>query len=288
MRPLLAVCLFAVALAWSVPAEALDQTLTKIRDGKVLKLGHRIKSDPFSFVDEDGTVKGYTIDLCLAVAEAIERELELDELKIVFVPTTAKDRFEKLRNGETDIHCGAATQTIERQESFSFSLLVYVTGMEMLVHQGTGIAEIDDLSGRRIGVVEATTAESAVVKGLEERGMDAEVIRFDDEREALAALEAEQIDVLFGDRIALLNLSQQAKAPEQLIMIDRFYSFEPYALVMPREALDLKLIADKTLAELYSSRDVMEIFHRWFDEYGVASNETIMRALYKLQAIPPY
>ncbi len=287
MKSLLSFCLCMLALAWTFPAEAMDQTLSAIRDGKVLKLGHRIASNPFSFVDEDGAVKGYTIDLCLAVAEAIKSGLEMDELEIVFVPTTAKNRLEKLESGETDIHCGAATQTIERQERFSFSLLIYVTGMEMLVHQDTGIGEIDDLSDKRIGVVEATTAESAVVKGLEKRGMTAEVVRFDDDEKALAALEAERIDVLFGDRIGLLNLSQRAQAPERLIMIDRFYSFEPYALVMPREALDLKLIADKTLSELYASRDIMEIFHRWFDEYGVASNETIMRALYKLQAIPP-
>ncbi len=288
MKPLLASFLCAAALTWAFPVEALDRTLSEIRDSKVLKLGHRTTSNPFSFVDEDGTVKGYTIDLCLAVAEAIKRELELDELEIVFVPTTTNNRFEKLESGETDIHCGAATQTLERQERFSFSLLIYVTGMEMLVHEGTGISEIDDLEGQMIGVVEGTTAESAVVKGLEKRGMNAEVMRFEDENVALAALEEERIDVLFGDRIGLLNLSQRAKARERLILIDRFYSFEPYALVMPRDALDLKLIADKTLAELYESRDVMEVFHRWFDEYGIASNETIMRALYKLQAIPPY
>ncbi len=288
MKPLLGSCVLAAALAWAFPVQALDQTLTKIRDGKVLKIGHRSTSKPFSFVDEDGAVKGYTIDLCLAVAEAIKRDLELDELEIVFVPTTPKNRFEKLESGETDIHCGAATQTIERQERFSFSLLIYVTGMEMLVHQGGGISEILDLEGQRIGVVEGTTAETAVIRGLEKHGMNAEVIRFDEGEEALAALEAERIDVLFGDRIRLLNLSQRANARDRLILIDRFYSFEPYALVMPRGALDLKLIADKTLSELYGSRDVMEIFHRWFNEYGVASNETIMRALYKLQAIPPY
>ena len=54
-----------------VPLEA-SATLKRIHDSGLLRLGVREASVPFSFLDAKGEPEGYTIDLCLKVADALK------------------------------------------------------------------------------------------------------------------------------------------------------------------------------------------------------------------------
>ena len=64
----------------------------------------------------------------------------------------------------------------------------------------------------------------------------------------------------------------------------RLYSFEPYALVVRRDDPDFRLIADRTLASLYRSRRIVEIYRKWFGKIGRGTD--LLKALYILQGIP--
>ncbi|WP_340115260.1 amino acid ABC transporter substrate-binding protein [Pelagibius sp. 7325] len=300
--PLAAALLALAALAMGPGAAAqtldpsLDPTLRKIVDTKTLVVGHREQSVPFSFMVSEatglhhgapGAVVGYTIDLCLAVAEDLKQSLNLPDLAVEYRAVTAETRFQALQDGDIDILCGSTTETLKRREQVAFSLLTFATGIEFLVHDELDFSAAVDFNGRRVGVVGGTTAEDAVREAIVRLNLvDVEVVLFNGYDAGLAALEDKQIAAFFGDRILLVNLIGRAREPEKLTLLNRLISYEPYALAVRRDSPDFLLAVDRTLAALYRSRDILPIFQRWFGGMGVLSNEPLLRALYNLQALP--
>lgn len=259
------------------------RTLQEIGEDGVFRVGFRMDAKPFSFLDPDGNAAGYSVDLCRQVAEALRGRLERQNLSIEYVPVNAAERFATLEAGKADILCGATTHTLARQERVDFSLLIFVTGAEMLVRRGAGITNLPNVAGKKVGVLAGTTTEAGLRRALGESAIEAEVIAVERHEYGIAELETGGIDAYFGDRILLLELAERAIDPEKLTLSGRLYSIEPYALALPRGSGDLKLIADRTLARLYRSGRIEDISRKWF---GSAKPSNLLRALYLLQAIP--
>lgn len=204
-------------------------------------------------------------------------------MNVEYVPVKAANRIEMLESDEIDIECGSSTRTLRRQERVDFTLLTFVTGAEMLVRVDSGIGDIPDLAGRKVGVLEGTTTERGLRNALEKRFIDAQVVTVERHDYGLASLEVGDIDAYFADRILLLGLAGRAMDPSKLQLSGRLYSIEPYALMVRRGDDDLRLIADRTIASLYRSGQIKGIAGKWF---GGAKAGNLLKALYLLQAIP--
>jgi serine/threonine protein kinase len=51
--------------------------------------------------------------------------------------------------------------------------------------------------------------------------------------------------------------------PSKLALLERDFSFEPYALVLPRDDPDFRLAVNRAMVEIYRSGDIDDIFYRW-------------------------
>ena len=268
----------------SVTAAQAGDTLGKVRDSGKLVIGHREASRPFSFVNDQGNVVGYSIDLCKQVANAVKVATGLSALEVEYKPVSAENRMSKLINGEVDIVCGSTTNTLKRQEQVAFTLLTFVTGAEMLVHVDSGIRGLRDLEGKSIGVVSGTTTETGLKRALERQFINANVVPIEDHDKGLAALEANEIDAYTSDRVLLIGLALRAKDPSKLTLTDQFYSYEPYSLMVRRNDPDFLLLANRTLASLYRTGTVIEIYQTWFGDIRRAGN--LLRAMFIIEALP--
>ena len=275
---------WTILFSFVVTTEAQADTLAKIKESGTIVFGHRTASPPFSFVDQSGKAVGYSIDLCKRIAAAVKDELSLNGIKIDYVPVTAENRFSMVRQGKVDIVCGSTTNTLKRRERVAFTLLTFVTGAEMLVRTGSGIDGLKDLEGKKVGVVTGTTTKTGLTKALKRQFINAQVVIVKDHDEGLKALEDSKIDAYTSDRIILIGLARGARDPSKLMLMNQFYSFEPYALVVRRDDPDFRLIADRTLASLYRSRRIVEIYRKWFGKIGSLTD--LLKALYILQGIP--
>ncbi len=284
MNSLRLMWVLTLLLSFVATTEAQADTLAKIKESGTIVFGHRTASPPFSFVDQSGTAVGYSIDLCKRIAAAVKDELGLNGIKIDYVPVTAENRFSMVRQGKVDIVCGSTTNTLKRRERVAFTLLIFITGAEMLVRTGSGIDGLKDLEGKKVGVVTGTTTKTVLTKALKRQFINAQVVIVKDHDEGLKALEDSKIDAYTTDRIILIGLARGARDPSKLMLTNRLYSFEPYALVVRRDDPDFRLIADRTLASLYRSRRIVEIYRKWFGKIGRATD--LLKALYILQGIP--
>ncbi|KLN61573.1 hypothetical protein WH96_04250 [Kiloniella spongiae] len=267
-------------------AEAKDSTLKRIEKTNSFVIGYRNEKHPFSNVTVTGDVEGYSIDLCKGIYEKLKQDLNKPDLELKMVEITADNRFDYVRDGKVDIVCGTTSWTFKRQEKVSFSLLTYVTGAEMLVKDDSRIRSLKSLKGKKAGIIYGTLTAEAITKRVERDKLDVELITYKHPKTGIEALENREIDAYIADRVILIGLLDAADAPNDLKLVNRFYTYDPYALMFARQSLDFKLLVDRHLANLYRSNKSLELFNKWFSHMGIRSNENILRAMFKLQSIP--
>jgi glutamate/aspartate transport system substrate-binding protein len=113
-RPLFGLAVAAVLVALGVaPAEAAapSPTLDRIKEARAITLGYRSDAAPFSFKDRDGRVLGYSVELCARVATAVQKDLGLAEMKVLWQPLDAADRIAAVASGRVDVECRTTTAT---------------------------------------------------------------------------------------------------------------------------------------------------------------------------------
>ena len=277
--------LFFAVLVATGPAVASPptDTLAKVTETGQFVIGFREDARPFSYRDGEGNPAGYSVDLCRRIATVVKQASGRDEIDIQYVPVVAADRVAAVQSGEVDMMCGAVTDTLERRAQTDFTLPIFITGAEMLVKTDSGIEDIGDLGGKKAGMLAETTTETAIREALKTQMVDAEVVTFEQHDDGLAALENGEIDAYFADRILLLGLGQQADDARTLQLSGRFYSYEPYALMLRRGDDKLRLAADTALANLYRTGQIWEIYRKHF---GDAEPSELLVAMFILNGIP--
>jgi polar amino acid transport system substrate-binding protein/glutamate/aspartate transport system substrate-binding protein len=273
---------WVVAVALVLPVSAAAQTLERIRDSGVLKIGYREDAAPYSYKNAIGQPAGYTIALCQAVATDIADQVGRAELAVEYVPVGTSDRFSALEQGKIDLLCGATTATLERRALIDFSVPTFIDGAGVLLRQDSP-QDFEDLAGMKVGVRSATTTEAALADALAQQGLEVELVPVESHEDGLAKLQAGEIKAYFADRAILVWLLLRSGA-EDLWLSERQFSYEPYALALPRGDADFRLVVDAALSGLFRSGAINQIFTAAFG--ANAKQSDILKALYVINAIP--
>lgn len=274
MKPcpaLILVCAMTLAAAGAAIAQEQEQsarrlqgTLAKVSQTGTVTIGYREASFPLSYVDPQGRAIGYSVDLCRAIIEEIGREIDKAQIKTEFAPVTPETRIPALIAGKIDLECGSTTNNMERQKQVAFSPLIFVAGTKLLVKRASGIRSYKDLKGKVIVVTAGTTNEQ-VIKRLDQRfniGMNVVSAR---DHEASYALVAEGNAAAFAtDDILLYGLIARHRAQRELIVVGDLLSYDPYGIMFRKDEPQLNEAVLRTFQTLAESRDILEVYHRWF------------------------
>jgi len=284
-RAAMAVVLLATLfLASPAQGQVLDGTLLKVKKSGTLTLGYRDASPPFSFARPDGRPAGYSIDLCIVVAGAVQKKLGLADLKLAWVPIGAENRLQAVVDGKVDLECSTTTASLSRQERVDFSLMTFVDGAGLLTRTGTTVRSAADLAGKRIAIIPETTTEKALASALREQFVTATMVRVKDHALGLAALDEGTVDAFASDRSILAALALTSKDPKRFALSSQGFSYEPYGLMMRRNDAAFRLVVNRALAELYRSGEIAPLYERWFGALGKPGEA--LQAMYFLNALP--
>ncbi|MEM6421560.1 MAG: amino acid ABC transporter substrate-binding protein [Pseudomonadota bacterium] len=278
VRPILAAAL-CLGLSSPLPAAA-GEVLDRIIERGTIKVGLRTDTPPFAFI-EDGEPRGFTAELCGMMAGAVLLTSDLEALDAEVSKVTAENRFEKLTNGEIDVLCGATTVTLSRRETMSFTLPIFSTGVgamlsadapalmkEVLIDGGpasrsaNAIREV--LKDQRLGVRAGTTAEDWMKAEIIPNVEGVTMVAVDDHEEGIGGVGDGTLDVYFADKAILTGILQSAPDGERFLVSRATYTFEPYALAIPRGDEDLRLVLDRALSHLYRTGAIFKIYERHF------------------------
>jgi polar amino acid transport system substrate-binding protein/glutamate/aspartate transport system substrate-binding protein len=271
-------------LAALAPQAAAEDALDRIARTGEIRLAVRADAPPFSATASDGTVQGFSIDLCNAVVA--EASLQLNRpVTARLVPVTGATRLDVIANAQADLLCEATTQTLGRRERMDFSMVTFLTGQVLAVRRDSPLALGDETElPRRIGVLRGSTAETTLRQVLNATPGRSMMVGFDSHELAIDAILSGAVDAYAADREIIMAQTYQRGA-QDLIAISRTpLSFEPYALALPPGERRLKLVADRALSSLYRTGAIGDIVMKWFGER--AWNDPTVRLVYQLQILP--
>jgi len=283
-----ATLLFAAALIFpssNAMAEGSEGTLQKIARTGEFVIGYRTDASPLSYENADGQPSGYSVDLCRRIAAGVKAHLGKDDIETKFVPVKSSERLSAVVNGTIDIECGSTTVTLSRQEEVDFTLPTFVTGGSVLSLAKSGIQDMSDLSGKKVGVVESTSTVEPLRNYLQQNLIDAEVVIVDDRKEGMDRLDRGSIDAFASDQIVLIGQVIEARNPKQYSLVTETFSYEPYALVVRRNDAEFRLVANRSLVQVYRSGQHIQIYNKWIGRIGIRP-PAILVAMFQLNTLP--
>ena len=272
------VILTTCALTGTASAGVVD----RLGQDKTIRIAYREDAPPFSSKDKIGEPVGFMVDLCREVAKKLADQLHLTSLNVTYVPVSAADRFEAIRQQKADLLCEPTSATLSRREMVDFSIPTFVDGASLII-RADGPHDLKAMSGQKIGVVAGTTTEQALRNSLKEAGITSDVISAKTHAEGLAMLDDGKISAYFADRSILVSLIKESKAPGKLMLAENYLSIEPYALALPRGDEEFRLAVDRALSHIYRSGEIAAVFKRTF---GDAKPGQTLQTLYMVSALP--
>jgi ABC-type amino acid transport substrate-binding protein len=277
MRPFLLLLLLAASNAF-----AQADTLGKIRKSGTITLGYRPDAVPFSFEGQDQRPSGFSVDVCQRVVAGLAKNLKLPALKANWVKVTAESRINDVASGKVDLECGTTTVTLGRQEKVDFSLVTFLDGGAFLARSGSAQPLTGrDLPKARVAVSAGTTTEKELRRLIADNGTGTEVVTVANHIEGVNLLIDGKVAMYAADRTVLIGLAMNAGGKAPLQLLDMMFSYEPYALVMRRDA-DFRLAVNREMAGMFREREMVEIYRKWFGQFGPPAN--LLQALYIIQA----
>jgi ABC-type amino acid transport substrate-binding protein len=250
------ICLASIASA--------GPTLDRIRvTGKVV-LGHRESSVPFSYLDGDKRPVGYALDLCLKLADAVKKKLDLKTLNIEYVMVTPSNRIGLVEEGKVDMECGSTTNNAERRNKVAFTVPHYITGARYMVRSDETAIDIVGMEGKRMVSTKGTTPVKAVERVNRERVLRLTLQEAPDHARAVEMVEKNESDAFVMDDVLLYGLIASRAQPEKLKVIGKFLTIEPLAIMLPKGDPEFKSILDNEMKRMIVSKEAQAIYDRWF------------------------
>ena len=204
---------------------------------------------PYEMTTDAGTIEGIDVDTAQAIAEKLGLELQIDDMDF-------DAALLSVQQGKADIAMAGITVTDERMAVMSFSDS-YATGIQsVIVPEGSDIASVDDLAGKKIGTQRGTTG---YLYCSDDFGEDA-VVAYDNGLTAVQALNNGQVDAVVID-------NEPAKAYVEsnpgLKILDTSYAEEDYAIGMNKSNTALLEAVNAALEELKADGTLQSIVDKY-------------------------
>ena len=208
---------------------------------------------PFEY-EENGKPTGFDIDLVQNVADALD--VELDVVDVSFDDITSGS---SLNNDECDLAISAMTITGERARVLDFSSPYFDAKQALITPRGSGLDQIAELGGMRVGVQKDTTGETYLSDFAPE---DTIVTAYEDAAGLQAALEAGELDAAMLDN----TVSGQFVSDNPKLKLAReFDTGEQYGMAVQKDGnIPLLRQINGTLADLREDGKYDKIFQKYF------------------------
>ena len=243
-------------------AESTD-TLEKSKASGFVTMGVRDSSGALSYTLGDGKYAGYHYEICQRIIANLEKAIG-KKLETKYLPVTSQNRLPLVQNGTVDIECGSTTNNLARQKDVAFVVTTYVEEVRMAVKANSGITSIDQLNGRNVVTTTGTTSVQHLRKHERAANIDFKEIYAKDHAESFLMLESGRADAFVMDGQILAGNIANAKNPADFKIVGEVLSVEPIAIMVRKDDVAFKKLADNTVRDLVKSGDLAKLYDKWF------------------------
>lgn len=234
------------------PKNLMEKVLREDR----LVIGVKFDARPFGFLDKNGELKGFDIDL----AKKITKNILGDENKVEFVQVTPSNRILTLTSGKVDMVIATMSITPQRAHVVDFSTPYFVAGQALMTPRNSSISGLTDLKDKKIIVVLGSTGE----KSIKYFAPNAIVQGFKTNTEAYNALKSGLGDAMTTDDTILAGFLAQDSSMK---ILPKRYTQEPYAIAFRQDedSRSLKDNVNHVLEHLRMSGELTRLKNKWIN-----------------------
>jgi ABC-type amino acid transport substrate-binding protein len=252
------------AVSTTVFAQDAQTALAKIQAANTIVIGHRETSVPFSYVDANNEVIGFSQDICNKIIDAVKSKIKKPDLKVRFIPVTSQNRIALVQNGTVDLECGVTTNLKARQAQVTFSDTFFVATTRLLTRKDSGIKDFPDLAGKTVVTNQGTTSERILRKMNEEKKMNMQIISAKDYGEGRLTLETGRAVAYMMDDVLLAGTRSLSAKPSEYVLVGTPQSSEAYGFMLRKDDPDFKKLVDDTMREVMKGPEIKTMYAKWF------------------------
>jgi glutamate/aspartate transport system substrate-binding protein len=265
--PVIGLALAATLFAGQANADELTGTLKKVKETGTITIGYRDSSIPFSYLDDNQKPIGFAIDICYKIVEAVRKELKLEKLAIEFNPVTSSTRIPLLANGTIDLECGSTTNNPERLTQVWFTNTHFLTATRFVSKKSSKLNSIEDLKGKSVASSAGTNNIRQLTETNAARNLGINIIPAKEHAESFLMLETDRASATVLDDILLASFVAGSKDPAAYVISkDAFSKPEPYGIMLRKDDIAFKKVADAATAALFQGGEGQKLYDKWFME----------------------
>jgi len=283
-----------VAPAAATPTSSLE----RIKATGKITFGYRADTAPMSYRDAAGRPAGYSVTLCNRVADAMKRDLGAAPLSVEWIEVGSG--FSDVETHRVDMICAGDEVTQASRAQVSFSIPVFPGGVSALVRSDANKSLQEaleerpkpyellwrgtpppTLAHRTYSALVGTATMEGLLQRMVELRLTANVEPVADYDAGIAALLKGRTDVLFGERVKLLQAVQRSPSRQDLRVLTRHFTFVALALAVPRNDDDFRLAVDRALSEVYADPKFGALYTA---EFGTPDADTV--AFFRSVGVP--
>lgn len=212
---------------------------------KAQRRGHLVvgaKEDQ-PFLGEKNPATGEYTGFDIEIAKMISASLGFDPKSIRFRTIASANRETALQNGQIDYYVGTYTINDLRKKLVGFAGPYYMAGQGLLVRTDEDdINGPQDLAGKRV----CSAAGSTPFQRIQKDYPKATLVAYDTYSVCVDNLLTYQVDAVTTDDAILIGYA--AKVPEELKVVGKPFSEEPYGIGVPKGDNALRFAVDDALA----------------------------------------
>lgn len=207
---------------------------------------------PFESTLPSGGFVGFDIDVMNAIGEAAGLKVEFESLPFDGI-------IPALQAGTVAAGISSMTITPERAEVVSFSSPYFKSGLALVVKEGSPIASLDALKGKRIAVQIGTTGADEAKKV-----PNAKIITFDSGPLALQELVSGKVDAVINDAPASLYTIKSGNISGIQVVTEPLLTQEFYGIALPKNSPSVEKV-NAGLKAIIGNGKYAQIYKKWFD-----------------------
>ena len=261
----------SAALVLLAPASAFaDTVIEKVARTGVLTAGVRFGAVPYSYINPDGDLIGYSIDVLSLIEAQLEAELDKDIVVQMVEANDPADRIPMLNSGQIDIACDTQF-TWERDRHVDFSISYGLSGIRFLTLANSDLVTAESLDGQKVAVYENSLGQD--VMQLAQPG--AALTPMTTVEAAFEALDSKQVAAIAGDTLVLAGLAVQRGGVDayQLAPVEPLQRYGVACMTPENNSTFLNMVnySIASLLQGYVSGDSasVEMVNQWFGRDGV-------------------
>jgi glutamate/aspartate transport system substrate-binding protein len=239
-------------------------TLDKVAQTGVLTLGYQ-QAPPFSDEDEAKRPIGYSVDICMKVAEAVKRELKRPDIAVKFVKVSPVTRYSALLNGEIDLECANTANTVENRKRFAFTVPTFVSITRMMVREGSKIKTFNDLEKTTVVTIWGSNIEKVFDETNAKFTLRASNLITNDFEGAFSVMETDKADAFIMEDVLLYTMLAASKNKTKYVVTKDALNIQPLSLMLRKDDPAFKKVVDTEVTRVIVQGEIYSIYQKWFE-----------------------